>query len=273
MQMMTAARFVGPGSVELERVPRPSPGPSQVRIALEGTGVCASNLPLWKGASWLKYPLGPGSGGHEGWGIVDQVGRDVDPALEGTRVAALSYSAYAEFDLADARHLVPLSSALADQPFPGEPLGCAVNIFRRSAIEPGQVVAIVGIGFLGALLTRLASKAGARVIAISRRAHALSEAERMGAHVAIPLQAGVEAGGSARDLKADVVSRVWELTEGHGCQRVIEATGKQEPLDLCSELVGEGGRLVIAGYHQDGPRFESWTIIYFMKIDVCILHD
>ncbi len=50
-----------------------------------------------------------------------------------------------------------LPPELAGQPFPGEPLGCAMNIFRRSDIQPGQTVAIVGIGFLGALLTRLAT--------------------------------------------------------------------------------------------------------------------
>ena len=62
-----------------------------------------------------------------------------------------------------------LPASLAGQPFPGEPLGCAMNIFRRSGIEAGQTVAIVGIGFLGAILTRLAAHAGARVIAVSRR--------------------------------------------------------------------------------------------------------
>lgn len=262
MQWMNAATFVGPGRVDLLRVPRPEPGPSQVRIALEGTGVCASNLPLWNGAPWLKYPLGPGSGGHEGWGIVDQVGKDVDPALEGTRVAALSYNAYAEFDLADAHQVVPLPSELAGQPFPGEALGCVANIFRRSQIEPGQVVAIVGVGFLGALLTRLAVHAGARVIAVSRRTHALREAERMGAHLTM-----------SSEPRAEVVSRAWEFTQGRGCDRVIEATGKQEPLDLSSELVGEGGRLVIAGYHQDGPRLVNMQLWNWRGIDVINAHE
>ena len=66
------------------------------------------------------------------------------------------------------------------EPFPGEPLGCAMNIFRRSGIEAGQTVAIVGIGFLGAILTRLAADAGARVIAISRRPFSLEVARAHG---------------------------------------------------------------------------------------------
>ena len=69
-------------------------------------------------------------------------------------------ASYAEYDVANADAVVQLPAALAGQPFPGEPLGCAMNIFRRSDIGAGQTVAIIGIGFLGAILTRLASDAG-----------------------------------------------------------------------------------------------------------------
>ena len=106
---------------------------------------------------------------HEGWGVVDAVGERVESLSVGNRVAVLSYKAYADYDIADADAAIALPDALAGQPFPGEPLGCAMNIFRRSDITAGQTVAIIGIGFLGAILTRLATAAGARVIAVSRR--------------------------------------------------------------------------------------------------------
>lgn len=54
-----------------------------------------------------------------------------------------------------------------------------------------------------------------------------------------------------RDRAAE---QVLELTQGRLCDRVIEAVGAQKPLDLASELTRERGRLVIAGYHQDGRR-------------------
>lgn len=119
-----------------------------------------------------------------------------------------------------------------------EPLGCAMNIFRRSGIEPGQTVAIVGIGFLGALLTRLATASGARVVAISRRPFSLDVATSMGAAETIPMQDHWQ-----------IVERVKTLTHGTFCDRVIEAVGRQWPLDLAAELTRERGRLVIAGYH------------------------
>jgi len=166
---MRAAVLTGPGRISIEEVPRPEPGLGQVRVCLEGCGVCASNLTPWAGPEWMQFPTEPGALGHEGWGVVDALGDGVAGLAIGDRVAALSYKSYAEYDLADADAVVRLPESLAGQPFPGEPLGCAMNIFRRSEIAEGQTVAIVGIGFLGAILTRLASSAGARVIAVSRR--------------------------------------------------------------------------------------------------------
>ena len=99
----------------------------------------------------------------------------------GDRVATLSQHAYAEYDLASADATVRLPDTLAAHPFPAEPLGCAMNIFRRSDIRGGQTVAIIGLGFLGALLTRLASRTGARVIAVSRRPYSLAVARTFGA--------------------------------------------------------------------------------------------
>jgi threonine dehydrogenase-like Zn-dependent dehydrogenase len=259
---MRAARLAAPGEIQLAEVRIPEPGPGQVRIRMEGCGVCASNLTPWGGAEWMKYPTAPGALGHEGWGVVDAVGEGVAELAVGDRVAALSYSAYAEYDLADASATVKLPASLDGQPFPGEPLGCAMNIFRRSDIQPGQTVAIVGIGFLGALLTRLAKDAGARVIAISRRPFSLDVARQMGADETV-----------AMDDHWAIIERVKELTGGVLADRVIEAVGKQWPLDLAAEITKERGRLVIAGYHQDGPRQVNMQMWNWRGLDVINAHE
>lgn len=139
-----------------------------MRVRLEGSGVCGSSGPVWEGRPWFEYPLEPGAPGHEGWGVVDAVGADVTSVAVGERVAALSYHAHATHDLADGGAVVGLPPELDGVPFPGEPLGCAMNVFERSDVREGHTVAIVGIGFLGALLTQLAVAAGARVVALSR---------------------------------------------------------------------------------------------------------
>ena len=262
MEMMRAAVLAGPGQIRVDEVALPEPGPGQVRLRLEGCGVCASNLTPWEGPDWMQFPTEPGALGHEGWGVVDAVGPEVQGFTVGDRVAALSFKSYAEYDIADAEAVVRLPDSLKDKPFPGEPLGCAMNIFRRSDIESGQTLAIVGIGFLGAILTRLATDAGARVIAISRRSFSLDVATRMGAAEVIPM-----------DDHYRIIERVKELTGGKLCDRVIEAVGKQWPLDLASELVREGGKLIVAGYHQDGPRQVNMQMWNWKGIDVINAHE
>ena len=161
-----AATITGPGTTELLAQPTREPDVGEVRVRLEGCGVCASNLPVWEGRPWFQYPFEAGAPGHEGWGRIDALGAEVSGFEIGERVALISGHAYAETDIAPADALVKLPRELDDHPFPGEPLGCAMNIFARSDIQPGHTVAIVGAGFLGVLLTQLATKAGAHVLAI-----------------------------------------------------------------------------------------------------------
>ena len=259
---MRAAVLAGPGQIRVDEIDRREPGPGQVRVKLEGCGVCASNLGPWSGPEWLTYPGEPGGMGHEGWGTIEAVGDGVSGLAAGDRVAALSYNSYATHDIADADKVVKLPDELADQPFPGEPLGCAFNIFHRADIRAGQTVAIVGIGFLGALLTRLATDAGAQVIAISRRDYSLEVAKQFGAAETIPMT----------DHQG-IIERVKELTDGKFCERVIEAVGKQWPLDLAGELTAERGKLIVAGYHQDGPRTVNMWLWNWRGIDVINAHE
>lgn len=240
----------------------PAPGQGEVRVFLEGCGVCASNIPVWEGREWFQYPLSPGNPGHEGWGVVDAVGKGVTKWREGDRVTGLSNNAYATHDLAKAENLVQIPEFLEGRPFPGEPLGCAMNIFKRSDISRGQTVAVVGCGFLGLLLIQLAKSAGAHVIALSKRSYSLKAAREAGADEIIPL-----------DHHHEIIEKVKELTAGKFCERVIEATGKEWPLNLSIELTGERGKLIVAGFHQDGMRSLNVQQLNWRGIDMISAHE
>jgi 2-desacetyl-2-hydroxyethyl bacteriochlorophyllide A dehydrogenase len=255
-----AAVITAPGSAELRRMPTPSPGPGEVLVELEGCGVCGSDLPVWQGRPWFEYPREPGAPGHEGWGRIAATGEGVRRPAVGTRVAAISHRSDAEFDVAAAGAVVALPEQLDGQPFPGEALGCAMNVARRSGLREGQTVAVVGVGFLGALLVQLAARAGARVVAISRRPCAREVARAMGAEHVLGEGDGV-------------VAAVEELTHGRLCDRVLEVTGRQAPLDLASKLVRVRGRLVIAGYHQDGSRTVDMQLWNWRGLDVVNAHE
>ena len=71
-------------------------------------------------------------------------------------------------------------------------------------------------------------------------------------------------------VEGEAVAR---CTGGLFCECVIEAVGKQWPLDLAAELTRERGRLVIAGYHQDGPRQVNMQLWNWRGIDVINAHE
>lgn len=259
---MRAAVVVVPGQIEIQEVEIPAPGASEILIKLIGCGVCASNIPPWEGREWFNYPLEPGGLGHEGWGVVEEVGAGVNNFDKGDRVAFLGQHSYAEYDVVDASSAIKIPDELGDKPFPGEPLACAMNIFVRARVQSGDAVAIVGIGFLGALLVQLCSKAGARVIALDRKQSSLDLAREMGATDSVLM-----------DDHWRVIEQVKNLTDGKFCEVVIEATGKQWPLDLSAELCKEMGHLVIAGYHQDGLRQVNMQLWNWRGLDVTNAHE
>jgi threonine dehydrogenase-like Zn-dependent dehydrogenase len=259
---MRAAVIAGSQRLEICETPIPEPSAHEVRVRIEGCGVSESNMTVWEGRSWFNYPRDAGVPGREAWGIVDAVGREVKNLAPGDRVTMLSYHAFAEYDLARADEVEPLPDSLSGKPFPGAALACAMNVFRRAEVRPGQNVAIIGIGFLGALLTQLVSRAGARVIAISRRSYALEVARGAGAAVTVLMT-----------NHRRIIEEVVELTSSEGCDRVIEVIGEQGPLDLAAELARERGRLVIAGYHQDGPRQVNMQLWNWRGLDVINAHE
>jgi threonine dehydrogenase-like Zn-dependent dehydrogenase len=104
-----------------------------------------------------------------------------------------------------------------------------VNVVERARIRRGERVAVVGMGFLGTCVARLA---------------------------------GPETVEVRRDTPVDGAFDV-----------VVEAAGTQGALDTASRLVAAGGRLVVAGFHQDGPRtvdMQSWN---WRGIDVINAHE
>ncbi len=258
---MRTARLVQPGRFELAERDVPRPGAGQILLAIEGCGLCASNLGPWGGIQGIGYPMDPGAPGHEVYGRVAAVGDGVAHVLPGDAVTALSYNGFADYDLADAGNVVALPPGLAGRPVLGEPVACSVNIDRRAGIQEGDTVVILGIGFLGAILTQLArSHKPARVIAVSRRRDALAMAERMGADQVLSFDEAVH-------------KAVYGATSGQGADVVIECTGKQRPLDLGAELLRVRGRLVVAGYHQDGTRTVNMQLWNWRGLDVINAHE
>jgi len=231
----------------------PDPAPGEVRVHLEGAGICASELPVWEGRDWFDYPRAPGTPGHEGWGRIDALGAGVSGLAVGQQVALISGRAHAEFDLAPAEAVVPLPAEIVGA-FPGEPLACALNAMHRAGVQRGDRVVILGAGFQALLLAQLCAPIAAELAVVSRRPDALAHAAAAGASMLWP----------AGDP---------EIERSDPFDVVFEATGHAEPLELAGRLARVRGRVVIVGYHQDGRRNIDLQLWNWRGLDVINAHE
>ncbi|MBV9582878.1 MAG: alcohol dehydrogenase catalytic domain-containing protein [Chloroflexi bacterium] len=250
---MRALRFAAPRQVACIEVPEPTPGPREVLVRIEACGVCGSDLNVWRGVPGVEFPLSPGAPGHETCGRIVGLGPEVTSLSIGQRVTGLMWNGFAELGTALAEELVPIPAEFGPDPLLGEPLACAMHVIHRAGIRPGDRVALVGFGYLAALIAHLLPDMVGDWIAVARRAESRALATRLGA-------------GAVYDFSS-IPDTAWD-----SFPIVVEAAGVQQSLDVATWLTAYGGRLVIAGYHADGPRtvnMQSWN---WKGIDVVNAH-
>jgi threonine dehydrogenase-like Zn-dependent dehydrogenase len=248
-----ALRLTAMRQVECVDAVEPRPGADEALVSIEACGVCGSDLNAWRGVPGVDFPLPAGAPGHEICGSVVALGSDVAGLHVGERVTGLMWNGFAELGTTAAENLVTVPPEFGLEPLLGEPLACAMNVVRRAAVTTGDRVAIVGFGYLAALVAHLLPRDVGEWIAISRRADSLALARKSGA-------------SAAYDFNS-VPNVAWD-----SFPVVVEAAGVQPALDVATWLTAYGGRLVIAGYHADGPRtvnMQSWN---WKGIDVINAH-
>lgn len=253
---MLAARLSAPRQVAVQAVAVPTPGPHEVLLRVLACGVCGSDLNAWTGVPGVELPLAPGAPGHEVWGEVAAVGTAVEKLRPGDRVAGLLRTGgYAQYALAAEAEVVGLSDSARDTLLLGEPLACAANVVGRCGWQPGERLAIVGYGYLAALVARLLfPRGGGGWVAVSRRPKSRALALAHGAAAAYGFD--------------EVPPDQWD-----SFRVVVEAAGVQQTLDYATWLTAYRGRLVIAGYHADGPRTVNLQAWNWKGLDVVNAHE
>jgi NADPH2:quinone reductase len=269
---MRALSVRGPRDAAIVEVADPSPGPGEVLVRIRACGVCGSDLNAWRGVAGIEYPLPPGAPGHETRGEVVALGHGVDSFRVGQVVTGLMWKGFADLGVGRAEDLVAVPSGFTHTTLLGEPLACAMNVVRRaglvaadrasslgaddratSAAAAGRL-AIVGFGYLAALIASLLPDDLGAWVAVSRRPDSRALALRLGASAAYDF--------------GEIPSGLWDTFPV-----VIESAGVQQTLDYATWLVAYGGRLVIAGYHADGPRTVNMQTWNWKGIDVINAHE
>jgi NADPH2:quinone reductase len=206
----------GPEVLQLADLPIPHPGPGQVLIRVEATGVNFIELYFRKGQYKASFPLTPGS---EAAGTVEELGPGVTGFAAGDLVASVSVmGSYAEYALVPAAQLVKVPAGLSPEQAAAAMLQgmtahyLAISTFPLKAGDTALVHA--GAGGVGLLLTQIAVRIGARVITT----------------VSTPAKAELsrEAGASNVILytEQDFEAEVKKITEGKGVDVVYDSVGK-----------------------------------------------
>jgi propanol-preferring alcohol dehydrogenase len=248
MRAAVVHRFDAP--LVIEDRPVPVPGPGQVVVAVETSGLCHTDIHAARG-EWPVKPTPPFVPGHEGVGIVSAVGAGVHRIHEGERVAVpwlgwacgtceycttgwetlcesqrnTGYSVdggYAEHVLADAAFVGRIPDRV--DPLDAAPLTCAgVTTYKAvkvSGARSSDLVAVFGIGGLGHLAMQYAQIAGATVVAVDVVQAKLDLAKELGAAYTVnaatedPVEAIRALGGADAAIALAVTPKAFEQAYG-----------------------------------------------------------
>ena len=250
--------------LKVTTVPKPSPGPGEVLIAVRHAGVCGTDLHIADWNAWAEGRLRPPLVvGHEFAGEIVAVGGGVAELRTGQLVTAEGHivcghclqcrtgnshickntriigvdrdGAFAEYIAMPATNVLPLDGIPTTVGAVMDPMGNAFHTVLTADI-PGSTVFVVGCGPIGCFAVGIARAAGAaKVIASDVNPKRLALAKQMGAHVTID---------ATRD---DVVRAVLAETGGEGADVVCEMSGVPSALHQAFAAVRLGGRVQLLG--------------------------
>jgi threonine dehydrogenase-like Zn-dependent dehydrogenase len=213
------------------------PGFGQVLVQMKACGICHYDIKCFKNPG--QDPVYSARPGHEGVGVVVEVGAGVQDLRAGDKVTSVMFGgALSDFYLADRGTVARIPSDVERwEQWISEPIACVVNSLRYLAVEPGDDVVVLGAGYMGLLLAQgLPKEFIHSLIAIDLLDDRLALAKKYGA------DRTVNAG------KDDPVKAVQEIT-GRKVDLVIEATGAAGAIGQATEMLRNGGRLCVFGHH------------------------
>jgi alcohol dehydrogenase, propanol-preferring len=264
MRAAVVTAFTAP--LEMQDLPVPEPGPGQVLVRIECTGLCHTDIHAARG-DWPVTPAPPFVPGHEGIGRVEALGAGVTDRAVGDRVAIAwlgsacgecryciggwetlcesqqnsGYSVngtFAEFTVVDAAFATPVPDAVSSQD--AAPLTCAgvttYKAIKVARVAPAELVAVFGVGGLGHLALQYARIAGGFVVAVDVADDKLAMATDLGADHVV----------NARTT--DPVAAIQALG---GADVAVALAASPQSFDQAYRSLRRGGRLVCVAMPAD----------------------
>lgn len=267
---MKAAQIHQPNQMEIVTLPAPQPGADEVLIRVRASGICGTDIHIFRGEYLGAYPVIPG---HEFAGVVEQIGSAVKRFKIGDRVAVepniacdncenclnnrqnfcLNWQAVGVTRPGGMAELVctPEKTVfnIGDLPFEQgafmEPLSCVLHGVERLETRLGERVAILGAGPIGCLLMQALRLRGVVHVSVAdRNADRLQAAHRLG---------------------ADAVFEDLAALKPVGYDAVVDATGAPAVMSRALEFARHGGKVLLFGVPPDGSTLSLPAFPIFRK--------
>jgi L-iditol 2-dehydrogenase len=281
--MMKAAMYYRNDDVRLEELPIPELGPGDLLVKTEVCGLCGGET-----LEWYQMPRAPRVLGHEPTGVVVAMGAGVAKFKEGDRVFALQHvgcmschychrglytmcesfsktqlhpGGFAEYIRVPSENVQLATLLLPDtvsfeEGTLIEPMACCLKGVRRSKVQPGDTVAIVGLGFMGmCYLELLAIYPAGRIFGLDFSDWRLEKARSLGATHSINPKVG------------DAVAKLKDQNEGRGADAVFVTAPTVDAWELGLQLCEKGAHLHFgAPPHPDKVWRVNPANLYFREI-------
>jgi L-iditol 2-dehydrogenase len=244
--------YLGDRRLEMRAVEIPEPGYDEVIVETEACGICTWDIMAYLGrmARYYTYPF---CAGHEGIGRIVKAGPRVKGLSVGQRVVMLEQPVGGQGAAEMARHVLRAERHVCpvpEGPLPlehwiVEPAVCIVNGTVHAGIQPGDRVALVGVGYMGLLFVQaLARTLAASIVAFDIDERRLALSKELGATETRSLSGGTPKG---LEKSFDVV---------------IETAGAAAALKTAFELTRPGGIIQNFAWHHHEHTFdlEDWHV-------------
>ncbi|ASA23270.1 NAD(P)-dependent alcohol dehydrogenase [Paenibacillus donghaensis] len=264
---MRAAVMPKPGSIEIRELPVPQVGDHEVLVKIMAVGVCGSDLHYYEhgrvGRFIVEQPI---ILGHECAGLIVAIGDKVTQASIGDRVAVEPgvTCGHCRACKAGRYNLCPDVQFLATPPVDGafvqylairedmvfripdhlsyeeaalnEPFSVGIHAAKRTRLQAGETVAIMGMGPVGLMAVAAAKSYGAaRIMVTDLEEVRLQAAMRLGATHAVNIR------------NEDALEAIRQWTDGAGVDVAWETAGSPQALQSALYSLRRGGRLAIIG--------------------------
>lgn len=228
--------------VEVRPVQVPPPGPGSVQIEMRACGLCRADIDFFTGALPIEMPA---LVGHEGAGVVTEVGPQVEGVQPGDKVTLAYGRLFARHVNCPVTRVTRLPAEVERfEHWLGEPVACVINALRTCPVNPGDRVVVVGTGFMGLLLLQgLRHEPTRELIAVEPRRDRLEAARRLNVDYAL-------------DPRLEGDRETIDRLKRVGADLVFECAGTQEALELASAVVRPGGTLCIFSWHKGHRRLD-----------------